>query len=447
MDKLTSHYRATLRLGWPIAVGQIGIIAVGFADTLMVGRYATDALAAASFVNSIFNLVFFVSMGYAYGLTPLLGRLFGQKHYREAGGMLKAALAANLLYGALLMAGMGMLYLFVDRLGQPVELLPLIRPYFLIVLASLPFALLFNVLRQFTDAATHTAVGMWILLASNVVNIVGNYLLINGIGPFPEWGLCGAGVSTLLARVLTAVAIMAVLLWSPRYRTALKGFRAVKMTRRNLLNINRHSLPVSLQMGMETGAFTFSTIMVGWLGAVPLAGYQVMLTISTLGFLFYYSFGAGVSIRIAHFSGANDPENVRRSARAGCHILLLLAAAASTVFIVLGKPLTQLFTQDRAVQAVTLSLLLPLAVYQFGDAMQICFANCLRGTSHVMSMMWIAAVSYLLIGIPSGYLLGFTFGLGEKGIVLALAIGLFTAATLFWAQFRKVTSDNVIIRK
>ena len=141
---------------------------------------------------------------------------------------------------------------------------------------------------------------------------------------------------------------------------------------------------------MESGSFTFSGIMAGWLGAVDLATFQVMVTVGTLGFLFYYSFGAGLSIRVAAFYGQRDWAQVRLATRAGCHILLAMAACSSLIFLLFGEQLIHLFTSDALVVALAVSLIPPLILYQLGDAMQICFANALRGTSHVMSMMWIA---------------------------------------------------------
>lgn len=435
---LRPHYQATLKVGWPIAVGQIGTIMVGFADTLMVGHYNTPSLAAASFVNSVFNLFLFLTMGYSYGLTPLAGRLFGQRQYRRAGALLKEAVCTNALYGILIIIGLLLVYSQVSHMGQDPKLLPLIRPYFLIMVGSMPFVILFNLLRQFTDAATDTAVAMWILLSSNVLNIVGNYLLINGIGPLPELGLNGAGLSTLLARAYTAVALTLFLLRSPRYRAALQGWRICRVSRSAIRNINRFSLPISLQMGMETGAFTLSGIMVGWLGAVQLAGYQVIITISTLGFLFFYSFGASTSIRISLFAGQDNWTEVRRASQAGRNILLMLCSATCVLFLTLGPWLVDSFTPDAAVRRVGYALLLPLVFYQLGDAMQICYANCLRGTSHVQSVAWIAGISYLGVSIPLAYVLGIALPWGEQGIFTGLGLGLFTAALLYFLQFRRV---------
>ena len=144
-----------------------------------------------------------------------------------------------------------------------------------------------------------------------------------------ELGLLGAGISTLLSRILTAALLAGVILFRKRYAPYRLGFLAHKLRLEGVRYINRQSLPISLQMGMESGSFTFSAIMAGWLGALQLASFQVMVTVGTLGFLLYYSFGAGMSIRVATFVGTNDWPRVRLAAKAGCHILIAMSIIAS----------------------------------------------------------------------------------------------------------------------
>lgn len=432
------YCRPILQLGVPIAIGQLGVIIMGFADTMMVGRFSTDALAAASFVNAVFNLFVYMMLGYSYGLTPLISSLVGQGRRAEAGGTLKYGLICNLVFALLLMLILGVGYCFIDRMGQPAEILPLVRPYYLTIGASLLFVALFNALRQFTDGISETSTGMWVILVGNVLNIVGNFVLIYGVGPFPRLGLLGAGVSTLTARIIMAVIMVALLLGRKRYAAYRQGFCQSAVRTASLLHINRQSFPISLQMGMESGAFTVSGIMAGWLGAVDLATYQVMVTLGGLGFLLYYSFGSGITIRVAHFYGQNDWSSVRSTTRAGVFILLGMAAISSMIFYFGGEFIIHGFTSDPAVISLSLTLILPMILYQLGDSMQICFANALRGTSHVMAMMWVAIVSYVVVNIPVGYLLAFPCGLGVVGLYLAFSIGLILAASLFAWNFYKV---------
>jgi len=437
--KYTAHYKATVKLGLPIVIGQIGVIVVGFADTVMVGHYNTESLAAASFVNNLFNLIIITLLGFSYGITPLIGALFARRSHERAGATFRQALAANLLFGLLLTGVMAVVFLFIGSFGQPEELLPLIRPYFLTILSSIVFVALFNAMRQFTDCIMQTSTAMWILLFGNAFNILFNYLLIFGKAGFPELGLLGAGISTLSARILMVAIYAVILLRNRRYAIFRKGFFSERVSGRGIATITKTSLPVALQMAMETGTFTFSAVMVGWIGTAELASYQILVTIGTLGFMFYYSIGAAIAIRVASYAGKGDIAGLRRSAWAGYHILLLFATVASAVFFIFDRPLIAMFTDDPAVAAISATLIIPLIVYQFGDATQICFANALRGTAKVMSMMWIAFVSFVVVGIPCSYLLGFPAGLEEKGIFLSFSIALFTAAGLFLTQFLKAT--------
>ena len=126
------HYKSLTQLGLPIIIGQIGTIILGLADTLMIGQHSTTELGAAAFVNNMFVLVLVLGMGFAYGLTPIVGSLYGREENNKIGGILKNALLVNTLLAVLLVAAMFLLYLNLEKLGQPEELLPLMRPYFIV---------------------------------------------------------------------------------------------------------------------------------------------------------------------------------------------------------------------------------------------------------------------------------------------------------------------------
>ena len=311
----TKDYKETLRLGIPIAIGQLGVIIMGFADTMMVGHFSTDSLAAASFVNALFNLITYLLLGYSYGLTPIISSLVGQGRTQDAGAGFKHGIAANAGFALLLMVCMAVVYFLLPHMGQPAEILPLARPYYVCLLVSMLFVALFNASRQFTDALTDTTVGMTAILSGNALNILGNWLLIYGIGPFPELGLLGAGISTCMSRVYMALFVLSVVAFRKRYAAYREGFHQAACRWRSLGNVNAKSLPVALQMGMESGAFTFSGIMAGWISAIDLATYQVMVTIGGLGFLLYYSFGSSMSIRLAAAYGQRDWDAVHRASR------------------------------------------------------------------------------------------------------------------------------------
>ncbi len=175
-------------------------------------------------------------------------------------------------------------------------------------------------------------------------------------------------------------------------------------------------------------------------GHIPLAAFQIFIIIGTLGFCVYYSLGSAVAVKVANAASTATPHaRMRHFAWAGYHIMLVLMLIACLVFIFLGRTLMQAFTDDPAVLALAGTLIFPMVLYQLGDATQITFANALRGTSHVLPMLWIAFFSYIIVGIPSTYLLCFTAGLATYGVILSFSVSLFLAAALFLTFFLRAT--------
>ena len=433
------HYKALFFLGLPIVIGQIGVIILGFADTLMIGHHSTSELGAASFVNNVFNLAIIFSTGFSYGLTPIVGSLYGNKQFASVGQALRCSLLANLLVGILLTVIMGVLYLNVERLRQPEELLPLIKPYYIVLLISLVFVLLFNGFKQFTDGITDTKTAMWILLGGNVLNIIGNYILINGKLGFPELGLLGAGISTLFSRIVMVIVFAVLFFYSRRFLRYKLGFFRLGWSRQMFMRLNGLGWPVAFQMGMETASFSLSAVMIGWLGTIALASHQIMCAISQFTFMMFYGMGAAVAVRVSNFKGQEDTVNVRRSAYAGFHLIMAMAVVLGGIVFLCRNYLGGWFTDNEEVSALVATLIIPMLVYQFGDGLQINFANALRGISDVKPMMLIAFVAYFIISLPVGFFCGFVLGWGAVGVWMAFPFGLTSAGIMLWLRFRYKT--------
>ena len=423
-------------MGLPIVIGQLGIIFVSFVDTFMVGRHGTNDLAAASFVNNMFNLAIIFATGFSYGLTPIVGKLFAKGKLRDAGEMFKNALLANGIIALMLVAVMWILYLNIGNLGQPTELLGLMRPYYITLLLSIPFTLLFNAFKQFADGITDTKTSMWILLAGNILNIIGNYLLIFGKCGMPELGLLGAGISTLLSRMATLAISLIIFFNRKRYRTYATGFwgAGISMTHQRELFIL--GLPIAAQMGMETASFSLTTIMVGWIGATALAAHQIMCTVGQLGFMIYYGMAAAVAVKVSNYNGTGEIQQIKKVSAAGFHLILLLAAMTSAAIFILRNEIGAIFTNDAAVSLLVAQLTIPFILYQIGDGMQCTYANALRGITDVRPMMLYAFIAYFVISLPAGYLFGFVLNLGLPGVWMSFPFGLTSAGIMFYRRFR-----------
>ena len=433
LQKYREDYSATIKIGVPIVLGQLGIVVVGLVDNIMVGHFSTSDLAAASFVNSVFNIPILFGMGFSYGLTPLVGQFFGRGDKFRVGGLLRNSLLANFMIGLFLSVVMGIMYLNVHRMGQPEELLPLVRPYFLLQLTSLVFVMMFNSFKQFADGITDTKTSMWIMLSANLLNIIGNSLLIYGVWGLPALGLAGAGISTLTSRIFMFVAFAILFFRKQSYRRYLVGYHRTTYNTGDLKVLNRMGMMVGLQMGMETALFSISGVMIGWLGTIPLAAHQVVASISTLGFMVYYGVGSAVSIRVSNFFGRGDIAGVRRATLAGTHLLGLLAISVSVFFLLVREHIGWLYTSSEDVVNLVAVLMVILVFYQFGDSLQIIFANALRGVADVTSMAVISFIGYFVIALPVSYICGFVLGWGIEGIWVGYPVGLtLTGGMMCW---------------
>lgn len=433
------HYSAILKLGIPIVIGQLGIVIVGLADNIMVGQYNTLHLAAASFVNSVFNIPILFGMGFSYGLTPLVGQFFGRSDKFKIGQLLRNSLLVNLCMGILMTAIMGILWFNVDKMGQPEEILPLIRPYFLLQLASLIFVMLFNSFKQFADGITDTKTPMYIMIGANLLNIVGNYILIYGKFGIPPMGIVGAGISTLVSRILMFIAFALLFYRSIYYRRYLVGYKRSRYNSADILSLNKMGWMVGLQMGLENGLFSVTGIMIGWLGSIALAAHQVVVSISTLGFMIYYGIGAAISVRVSNYYGRGDILNVKKTTMAGFHLILCLAVVASTAFLISHNFIGYLFTtSEEVVNQVSILMFLMIA-YQFGDALQITYANSLRGIGDVVSMAVISFIGYFVIAMPICYICGFVLGRGITGVWVGYPIGLTLTGLMLCARYYYIT--------
>lgn len=425
-----SDYRNIITLAVPIIIGQLGGIITGLADTLMVGWHSTEELAASSFVNNVINAFIITGTGFSFGLTPLIGGELAQRRFRAVGRWLRNSLVANLITAALTVVILLGIYLNLGRMGQPEELLPLIRPYFAITMISILFLMGANAFRQFVEGISDPKVSMWILIAGNTLNIIGNYILIYGKCGMPELGLYGAGISTLVSRVIMLLLFVAVFALRRRYRPYRLGFFASRADSASWRRLNALGWPIGLQQGLEAGTFCLTAIMVGWLGSMSLAAHQIVITISTFSYTTFLGIGAAVAIRTGYFKGANDWAQVRKITTAGLHIGLATAIMVCIILWAVQGDISRIFTSDPDVTAIVISLFPILILYQLFDSSQIILANALRGLADVKVIMWVSLITNFLIAIPSGYLLGFPCGMGIRGVWMAYPIGFFFSVLL-----------------
>ncbi|WP_304288895.1 MATE family efflux transporter [Porphyromonas uenonis] len=439
------HFRPLLRLGLPVIIGQVGLILVGFADNVMVSHHSLSELAAASFVNNFLNLVIIFGMGFSYGLTPLVatnkewGRSDQVAHY------LGHSFLLNLLIALLIGGGLFLLEGSLGAFNLSEELRPIALPYYRIQILGFMVVMLFNTFKQYTEGMGDTQIPMYITLAGNVLNIGLNYLLIYGKGGFPEWGLYGAGLSTLVSRVVMLIAIVAVTALLPRYRKILDRVKSLHWSwREGLVPLLRLGTPVALQMGMEAASFSVAVILVARISTAALAAHQIIATISTLGFMVYYGIGAATAIRSSTLLAQGERRETRYVASAGVYLCLFVAAVMMPLLVLCREPVVRLFNADLSVAEATYLALIPLCLYQIGDALQIVYANALRGISRVAVLAPAAALCHLIVAPTMAWLFGFGVGLEGNGpqlmgVWFAFPVSLTLLGLILRYSFRRAT--------
>ncbi|MBO8465642.1 MAG: MATE family efflux transporter [Bacteroidetes bacterium] len=432
-----SILKRLLVLAGPIVIGQLGVVLVSFADTFMVGHYGVKELAAASFVNNLTMLLVVTGLGFSLGLTPLVSEAEGRADRKLAGALLRNGLKSNAVLAALVFIVMVVLYLNLDNMGQPEELLPLIKPYYIVVSVSILCTYFFNAFKQFTDGLTKTKVSMTVIIASNVMNIVGNYVLIYGKAGFPEMGLLGAGISTLAARIFTVAAMAGYVFFNKRMKEYVAGFRSKAESRGLLGKVTRLGIPIGLQMGMETASFSLVVILVGKLGTTELAAHQVMVTISQICYMLYIAVASASAIMISSFNGRKMFREISLTSRAAYVSVLGLTVICAGSVILFLRPLSSLFTESDIVTDMVATIALPFLLYQFGDGLQIAYANALRGLQKVKPILPIAFVSYFIISIPASYVFAFPLGMELPGIWYGFPISLTFAGIFYYLTYRK----------
>lgn len=441
-----AQYRANLRLAFPIMLAQLGQILTQFADNLMVGRYGGDdavPLAAVSFGGAVFFLVFITLLGFTMGLTPLVGQLYARSDRHRAAQLLHNGLTFYTLLGLAAAAAQWLATPLLYRLGQPVEVVDAAVPYYRMMVCSMPFLMCFFAFKQFLEGVANTKAAMAATVLSNLANIAFNWIFIYGHWGFREMGAEGAGLATLLARILAAALLAGYFYSRPRYRSYMQGYRPGGLSRRCIGQLSRIGLPIAMQMFLESSAFVGTGIMMGWFSAETMSANQIAITLGNCAFMIVVSVGSAATIRVSHCFGARDAVGLAQAARASFHLVLVWNAFAATLFVAGRHIIPQCFTTNAEVLAIASDLLVCTALFQLSDGLQNVAIGVLRGIQDVKIIMPIAFAAYWLLNLPVGYLLGFTLGLGPSGLFLGYTFGLTSAAVLLHLRIRRRIGEGL----
>ncbi len=426
------HFKRNITLAVPVMLSQLGHVMVGVADSAMVGQLGTIPLAAASLGNSIFAIILTFGIGISYAITPLIAAADGKKHYQKSGKIFKHGLYINIVAGVLLyFLSYGVTFV-LPFLDQPEAVAIMAAPYLNIIGLSLVPFMIFQSCRQFAEGLSLTKKAMYITIGANLLNIGLNYIMIYGKFGFPAMGLFGAGLATLISRIVMAIGMGIYIFKAGVFQPYIQKMRWRGFSKKLGKRMLKLGLPTGLQFVFEVGAFSAAAIMAGWLGAIQLAAHQIAISLTSVSYMMASGISAAATVRVGNQLGLNDIPTLRIAGFTSFIMAVAFMLVACLGFA-LGKDfLPGLYADELEVLQIASVLLVIAAIFQIFDGVQVVALGALRGLEDVKMPTIVAIISYWLIGLPLGYVLGFKLDLGIEGIWYGLLTGLaITAITLF----------------
>ncbi|MEO0752454.1 MAG: MATE family efflux transporter [Pseudomonadota bacterium] len=432
------HARAVLRLGLPLVASHVAQFAITLTDGIMLGRYSVEALAAEVLGGTLFFVFFIVGSGFAWAVMPMVASAEASGETAQVRRVTRMGAWASILFALAVIPVMFFSEPIFVALGQEPEVSRDAAIYLSIVGFGVLPALLVMVLKSYLAALERTQVVMWVTVAAVGLNMVVNYALIYGNWGFPEMGIRGAAIASL---VVTTASLAALVIYVAKVTPEHTLFsRFWRPDWEAFGQVFRLGWPIGMTNLAEVGLFAASTVMMGWLGKVPLAAHGIAMQVVSLTFMVHLGLSNAATVRAGQAYGRHDGGTLADGAK----VVLCLSAcfAALTVIAFLAVPewmITLFLNPDEpergAVIAVGVGLLAAACMFQMLDAAQVMALGLLRGVQDTRAPMIIAAVSYWLVGVPVSYVLGFTLGFEGVGIWLGLALGLAFAAILLLARF------------
>lgn len=424
-------------LALPVIGTQLGTMAMGVVDTLMVARLGKHELDAAALGNVWVFGTMVVLMGFVFGLDPIVSQASGARNADRLRRALTSGVAVALLTSIPMMVIWSQTYRVLVLVGQDPDLAIDAHYYALAQIPSAAPYLLFMALRQHLQGRAVVKPALWSVLIANAFNAVVNYALIFGHFGFPQLGLFGAGIATALVRIALLLALIG---WAVGFKLYEKDdlrFQPEGLRWSAVWEVLRYGIPVGLMYGFEVWGFQVATLLSGGLGKNQLAAHTIVLNVAALTFMVPLGIGLGATTRIGNLIGAGKHERAQRASWVALFMGGGVMAVFGVLLIVLRRFIPMAYAADESVTALCLAIIPVAAAFQLFDGLQVVGGGVLRGMGRTLPAALFNLVGYYLLGLPLGYWLAYEHGMGLTGIWWGLAVGLLTVATcqVTWVTF------------
>ena len=447
MPSIRTEFVPMLRIAVPVVMAELGWMAMGVVDTVMVGGIGPEAISAAGVGNAMHIAFAIFGMAVMLGLDTLVSQAYGARDIRACHRWFFDGLTLAGLMAVPIMTLLLLVWFAIPWLGFHSAVRPLLESYFGVLILSTPFLLAYAVCRRYLQGMHAAMPVMLALVTANLINALGNWVLIYGHYGFPALGVAGSAWATVISRAYMLGSLLFAVWWIDRKRTREahiddrhglwhvdRAFDASRL--RRLLALG---LPAASQVGAEVGVFALATALSGMLDPISSASHQIALNMAGVAFMIPLGLGSAGAVRVGHAVGAGDRP---RAAAAGWTAILLatlVMVASGLTFVLIPEWLIGLFSTDPSVLSVGTSLLLLAAIFQLFDGIQGVITGTLRGLGDTRTAMTVNLIAHWLFGLPISYVLCFVVGWGVWGLWIGLSLGLIiTGVILFWVWTVKI---------
>lgn len=454
MNFLNKNYtKEALTLALPVMLTQVGQVSVNLFDNIIVGKLlGADALASVSLGNAVFFSMFVLALGFSFAIPPLVSEAHSQNDHKTINSVFSHGFVINMSVGVLLMLilflGLPLLY----KSGQPEKIIPDTVDFLWIMAISIIPFMAFQTLREVSEGLSYTIGVTKATIIANVINIVLNYVFIKGLWIFPEMGVKGSAIASLIARIFMVVFLYYVLLKEKKTRQYIKDF-TIKIeifSKKMFEKMIRLGFPTALQMFFEVTAFAGAAFICGLISAHDIASHQIALSMASFTFNLCIGFSVASTVMIGRKLGEQNFVELRKIGINNLKIAFLFMCLCGIIFILGRNILPTFFTKPEEVEVIMLAskLMIIAALFQLSDGIQVTALGMLRGLQDVKIPSIITFIAYWLITIPLGYFLCVTLEMGAFGMWIALGLGLTISAFMLVKRFldmsaRRIKSDKL----
>lgn len=438
LSKLKHDVSSTIKLALPIITGQVGIMLMGFTDTLQVGQMkvgGVEALAASADANGIYINIAIIGYICLQIVSPMIAKTFSNNNTEERSQLLLASCMVATVLSLLCGLAIWLVGQHLELLDQPGEIRGITQSFLAYITISIFPSFLFSAFKGVTDGLSRTKIGMNITILALILNVILNHLLINGIGIFPEMGLNGSGLSTLISRIFMAICIII-------YTFSATGIKAANPFTKQIvtkaLTILRIGIPSGFQGFFEIAAFYGAVVMMGWISIQHKAAHQVAINLVALTYMASTGIAAAGGIKVGMALGDNNKIGIQQAGLAALLVVSAFMSICAVLFISFNDWLAG-YVNDPAVVTLAAELIIWGGIFQLFDGVQAVSLGILRGIADVNIPTGITIIAYWVVGLPVSYILAFSFNLQHIGIWIGLTAGLLVSAGLLsWRFFSKV---------